>query len=216
MTEADSVQLRWNGERLQLLPERALLLPDHAALVIADWHLGKSEIFRRAGIAVPDGGTEADLSRLDQLIAHFRPSQLLVLGDLVHGAVRADSPWLSRLKAWRRRHPQLALRAVVGNHDRHIQALPLDECLPALQIGSLRCVHESSATAAAPELAGHLHPVMRLSGVGMRERVPVFWLRPRSLILPSFGGFTGGHPIQPGAGDQVYAALPQAVIAIRR
>ena len=81
MTEADSVQLRWNGERLQLLPERALLLPDHAALVIADWHLGKSEIFRRAGIAVPDGGTEADLSRLDQ--AFFAANGWISLGFLL-------------------------------------------------------------------------------------------------------------------------------------
>ena len=45
------------GERLQLHADRALYWPARGRLLIADLHLGKGDVFRRAGIAVPRGGT---------------------------------------------------------------------------------------------------------------------------------------------------------------
>ena len=57
------------GESLRLLPDRALLWPRARTLVIADLHLGKAQHFRRAGIALPRGGTGHDLARLDRLLA---------------------------------------------------------------------------------------------------------------------------------------------------
>ncbi|RBD77516.1 phosphoesterase, partial [Xanthomonas oryzae pv. oryzae] len=45
----DSVQLQLAGETVELLGERALYRPAHRALLIADLHLGKADVFRRAG-----------------------------------------------------------------------------------------------------------------------------------------------------------------------
>ena len=54
---ADELLLLRAGESLVLLGERALYWPTRQALLIADLHLGKADVFRRAGIALPSGGT---------------------------------------------------------------------------------------------------------------------------------------------------------------
>lgn len=91
--------LEWHGEDLVLLPGRALWLPRLAALVIADWHLGKDDVLRRAGIALPAGSLDGELARLDGLLAHTLARELVVLGDLVHGAVHRGAPWQQALAA---------------------------------------------------------------------------------------------------------------------
>ena len=45
------------GERLHLLPERAVWWPAAGLLLVADVHLGKAATFRRLGQPVPAGTT---------------------------------------------------------------------------------------------------------------------------------------------------------------
>ena len=52
------------GESVHLLGARALYWPARDALLIADLHLGKADLFRRSGIGLPSGGTSDDLQRL--------------------------------------------------------------------------------------------------------------------------------------------------------
>ncbi len=58
-----STELELCGERLVLLPERALFWPRAEALVIADTHFGKTDAFRAAGVPVP-GSAAGTLARL--------------------------------------------------------------------------------------------------------------------------------------------------------
>lgn len=208
--------LEWHGEDLVLLPGRALWLPRLAALVIADWHLGKDDVLRRAGIALPAGSLDGELARLDGLLAHTLARELVVLGDLVHGAVHRGAPWQQALSRWRLAHRALRLRVARGNHDGDIGALAtvIDEIAPVIALGALRGVHASDPRDPAPSIGGHLHPVVHLRAGRQRERVPVFWLQDRQLVLPSFGRLTGGWPLPPGAGGRTYAALERSVIAL--
>ncbi len=41
------------GTSLQLLPQKALFLPEESILVLGDLHLGKAMHFRKAGIIIP-------------------------------------------------------------------------------------------------------------------------------------------------------------------
>ena len=50
---ADELPLLRAGEPLVLLGARALYWPARQALLLADLHLGKADVFRRAGIALP-------------------------------------------------------------------------------------------------------------------------------------------------------------------
>lgn len=46
-------------------------------------------------------------------------------------------------------------------------------------------------------LSGHLHPVIRLAGrAGNRARLPCFCIAEDEIVLPAFGAFTGGAPVQ--------------------
>lgn len=57
----------------------------------------------------------------------------------------------------------------------------------------------------AYEIAGHLHPAVRLEGRGRdRLRVPCFWVRPTQCVLPAFGGFTGSGRIRPLDADRIF------------
>ncbi|MEN8721125.1 MAG: metallophosphoesterase, partial [Oceanococcaceae bacterium] len=56
-----------------------------------------------------------------------------------------------------------------------------------------------------PSVAGHWHPVTTVrAGARQRVRLPVFWICGQRLILPSFGGLTGGHPVPPDPRNQLW------------
>ena len=63
-------------------------------------------------------------------------------------------------------------------------------------------------------LAGHVHPVYRLATRGDALRLPCFLFGATTGMLPSFGAFTGGHPVIPGPGDRLFVAADDQVIEI--
>ena len=215
------------GLSIWLHPSGAALLPDHAALLVADVHLGKAASFRRLGVPVPAGSTATTLQALGDAIASLgnTPVQHLVfLGDLLHAA-RGRSPALNdaavqALTTWRSQRPGLRVHLVRGNHDR-AAGDPPPEWGMALQtepwlMGPWALCHEPQPVPGAYTLAGHLHPCIGLKG-GARERLrlPCFWLGDPDHhpvgVVPAFGDFTGMHPIQRRPGDRVWAVADEVV-----
>ena len=215
------------GLSIGLHPSGAAFLPDHAALLVADVHLGKAASFRRLGVPVPAGSTATTLQALGNAITSLggTPVQHLVfLGDLLHAA-RGRSAGLSSvveqaLAAWREQRPGLQVQLVRGNHDRAAGDPPLEWGI-TLQtepwpMGPWALCHEPQAVPGSYTLAGHLHPCIGLKG-GARERLrlPCFWFgdpaRHAVGVLPAFGDFTGMHPIQRRVGDRVWAVADEAV-----
>jgi DNA ligase-associated metallophosphoesterase len=215
------IAIEQSGERLQLLPERALSWPRRRTVFIADAHFGKDAHFRRAGIPIPAGPSRGDLERLGSIVDTCAAERLIVLGDFLHADPDPAEPFLEAFRAWRRQRSSLDLAAVIGNHDRHGGVSRLNEGLRWLEDGRnegpfvLR--HEPEASPDGYVLAGHLHPVIRLRGPGGdRLRLPVFWFARRFAVLPSFGTFTGGYAIRHHAGDRVFAAGPDGVLDVSR
>lgn len=207
------------GEQVVLYAERALYWPRMRTLIIADLHLGKADHFRRAGIALPVGGTALDLERLDGLLAASGASRLLVLGDLLHGQV-PDAPWLARWRAFRARWSQVAVELVAGNHDRalrrspeRVDALGIVMHTPLLHEAPFVFVHAPEDVPAAQAgyvLAGHLHPVLRLPGL---SRLPMFRFGAVG-ILPAFTAFAGGARFEPAPDERVFVCAPGAVVEV--
>ncbi|KKW67593.1 hypothetical protein AAV94_09685 [Lampropedia cohaerens] len=207
------------GERVQLFGARALHWPAQRMLVVADLHLGKGDVFRRAGLAVPRGGTRADLWRLQQLLQATDARQLLVLGDFVHGPV-ADAPWRAQWQQWRARHAHIGIDVVAGNHDRQLRrAAGLADLLgitlhtAPLQRPPFVFAHATEDVPASIDgyvLSGHLHPVVRLPGL---PRLPVFAFGAGAGVLPAFTQFSGGQPIWPAQYRQWYICAPAGAIA---
>lgn len=204
------------GESLQLYGGRALHWPAADALLIADLHLGKGEVFRRAGLAVPRGGTRDDLARLAALLAATRASRLVILGDVLHGALHADAGWRDDWQAFRAAHAALQVEAIVGNHDRALASgaarlgLALrDDGAPEREL--VLCHEPDHAPSGVPSLCGHRHPAAKVPGLG---KLPAFWWRaaPRQLVLPAFSAFTGRVAPRPARGDALYACAGHAVL----
>jgi uncharacterized protein len=207
------------GESVLLHPERALIWPATRTLLVADPHFGKDDVFRRAGIAVPDGTASADLARLTALVEAHACTRVLVLGDFVHAATRAGDSFLAAFAAWRVAHPSLAVDVIAGNHDRRERATRWRDVIqwhvtPLIQPPFVFS-HEPASDARGYVIAGHLHPVFHMDQARRRLRVPVFWKRADMLVMPSFGSFTGGATIRPIATDTLYAAGPERVVALR-
>jgi len=211
---AASQRLQIAGEPIELLGDRALYWPARRRLLIADLHLGKADIFRRAGIGLPAGGTTHDLERLSQLLHDNDARELWVLGDVVHGPAH-HSAWHQQWMTWRRDHAATRVVAVAGNHDR---ALP--ESQLELEILSGDCVedapfalrHEPAPHAQLHVICGHLHPLAALPG--MRRRWPAFWLREGMTILPAFSHFTAGVVAEPESGEQLVVCVEGDVVAM--
>jgi len=64
-------------------------------------------------------------------------------------------------------------------------------------------------------LAGHVHPAVRLRGFGrQRLRLPCFYFGAQCGILPAFGAFTGLGDLRICEGDRVYVVTAEEVIGM--
>lgn len=204
------------GERLTLHAQRAIYWAAQRTLLLSDVHFGKGAVFRRAGIAVPSGDTDDDLTRLDALIALFSPGTLVVLGDLVHGAATERSAWVQRVRTWRRAHDDLAMLLVAGNHDRHfdVASLGFDIRPEGLATPPFVFSHHPHAQASGYTLAGHVHPGVTIRDGWRKHRLPAFVFDRDVAILPAFGTLTGLHEVTSAPGRRIVAVSPGGLIPV--
>lgn len=202
-----SVTFSFNDHQFVALAERALHWPAQNALIISDLHLGKGDIFRAAGIAVPTGGTLNDLERLTRLIETHDIKQLIIVGDIIH-ASRIKPKWLPTWLAFRAQHNDVAMHVILGNHDQHLDRDSLKiEAHNTMTIDGITFNHEVRGT--APQINGHIHPVAKV--VGINGRWPVFWKDKNTITLPAFSLFTGGYLVD--ARDEWIACIEGEVLA---
>jgi DNA ligase-associated metallophosphoesterase len=204
------------GEPMRLLAYRALYWPRERRLFLSDLHLGKADVFRRAGIGLPRGGTADDLARLSAAIEACDATSVWILGDVLHGAVH-ESGWWRTWQAWRERHAQVGFAALAGNHDRALAEAGLGiELLGAqFDIGPFALRHEPGEVPGLHVLSGHLHPCIAVPALG-RARWPVFWLRPSTTILPAFSAFTGGCQVDLAPADGMALCANGEIAWVRR
>lgn len=206
------------GQRLLLLPQRALFWPARRLLVVADIHFGKAASFRAGGIPVPRGTTTENLRALDALIDIWQPAQILFLGDFLHARHAHAAATMTVIAAWRERRSALELTLVRGNHDRHAGDPPTVLNITVVDepwgIGPFLFAHHPAPHPDGYVLAGHVHPVYRLASRGESLRLPCFLFGAATGVLPSFGAFTGGHAVRPAPGDRLFVSADEHVMEI--
>ncbi len=214
------------GEHMLALQCRALAWPAQRVLLISDLHMGKAQVFRQAGLAMPEGSDARDLERLSVAIEAHRCDRLILLGDTVHGATTLDAPWRSVWRSFVSKHAQLDIVALVGNHDRHDRhALAAAATLvDQLDLQPFLLRHFPSTTDLPPQasdgsgfvIAGHLHPLIELVDSGRTHRLPCFWAQPSQMVLPAFGSTTRGQPVARVEDDRVVAVTPAGLFEVPR
>jgi DNA ligase-associated metallophosphoesterase len=202
---------------LTLLPEGAVFLAESSTLIVADVHLGKSATFRARGLPVPEGDTARDLGRLTQLVRKHQAARLVVAGDLFHAPAGVTPELESALRDFLA-ELEIPVTLVVGNHDARLGQFPagLQRVTECCLEGAWQVIHDpAEATGDLLHLAGHWHPVVKIpDGKRASLRLPCFLFRRNTLILPSFGSFTGGAVVAREPKDRVFVALREKVVEL--
>ena len=180
------------GFTLRLMPERAVLIEETQALLIADPHFGKSATFRKGGIPIPDEILKNDLNRLSNALLRTNACKLYILGDFFHSEL--NSEW-DEFLIWKGQYPALDLKVIPGNHDKSMLSL-IDSAgfltQEEMLLDELILRHDPREDLAIPTLCGHIHPSVTLRGKARQSmRLPAFVLLQNTLVLPAFGSFTG-------------------------
>ena len=196
-------ELALAGAALVIDPAGALYWPEQGVLVVSDLHLEKGSSFARRGMLLPPYDTAATLARLAQLIARYAPRFVIALGDSFHdgdGPARLAPPDRTALAALQRGRDWLW---IAGNHDPEPVEGIGGRCAAMLALGSLVFRHEPTGDAPAGEIAGHLHPVARLSLRGRAISRRCFVSDGRRMVMPAFGAYAGGLSVR----DRAFAGL---------
>lgn len=206
------------GETFTLYAERAAFWHREAALLIADPHWGKAATFRKSGIPVPSGTTTEAIHRLDELITKTSATEVIFLGDLLHAKHGRSKEMFAALEGWRKKHEELDVILVRGNHDKRAGDPPPELCFNCVDaphvVPPFAFAHHPTVSHEGYVIAGHVHPAVRLHGRGRQHaRLPCFYFGKDYAILPAFGDFTGVADIEPEEGDRIYAIADNMVIS---
>ena len=210
------IALKIAGCDVLLLAGKALYWPKEKMLCIADAHFGKAAAYRALGQPVPHGTTAANLLQLDALLACYPVSELVFLGDFLHAPKSHAPATLAALYEWRHRHAALVCKLVRGNHDLRAGDPPATLAFNVVNepylTGPFALRHTPASHATQHVIAGHVHPVFQLQGLGrQRLRLPCFHITDKITLLPSFGEFTGGHAVQVTSSSRTFITDSQNI-----
>ena len=205
-----NTQIRIFDQDLILDPRKALVWPSEESIFISDTHFGKSSIFRKSGLQIPEGSDEEMLLSISKLINDYQIKRLFILGDFMHGALPKGDVFFELFNTWRKIHSQISIILIRGNHDVDLK----NPCLNKLEVydryivQSAELVHDPKSATKNSYVSGHIHPYLKFRSQQESVRMPIFWCSNQTLILPAFGLFTGGKNIELSYGEVAYAILP--------
>jgi len=194
-----------NGTALVADPAGALYWPSEGVLAVADLHLEKGSSFAKRGVLLPPYDTAATLARLAAVIMRYAPRCVIALGDSFHdggGPDRLADADRTQLKALQVGRDWIW---ITGNHDPEPAQNIGGQFGGALAVGALTFRHIPSGSAG--EIAGHLHPVARVSHRGRAVSRRCFAADALRMVMPAFGAFAGGLNIRDAAFADLFGTL---------
>lgn len=210
------------NQSLCLTADRSIYWEQEKALILSDLHFGKTGHFRKAGIAVPQSIYKEDIQRLVAQIQYFKPTTLIVVGDMFHSCQNKE---LELFAKWRSDFEHLDIQLVKGNHDilqrSWYAETGIDVFEKTLKISSF-CFQHDPAECSNDEdaedyyvFSGHIHPGITIHGMGKQTlRFPCFYFTDNYCILPAFSRFTGTVAINPKDDDVAFAIVNNSIVRI--
>ena len=180
-------------EILTLTNQRAVFWVSESVLILSDIHIGKTAHFRKHGIPIPEQILQNDLHRLEELIKHFSPEKIVIVGDLFHAEHNND---VKIFKDWMTNFNSLKWILVKGNHDRLSKSLLKGfefEIFNEYTLNPFTFIHDDNGhTIEKFTISGHIHPGVFIKGKGRQSiKLPCYQVTKNQLILPAFSLFTG-------------------------
>jgi DNA ligase-associated metallophosphoesterase len=187
-------------------PAGALYWAEQGVLAVADLHLEKGSSYAERGVLLPPYDTAVTLARLSELIARHRPRVVIALGDSFHdgrGPSRLADTDRATLRGLQRGRDWVW---IAGNHDPEPAENIGGRFVPEVRLGPLTFRH-APERGADGEIAGHLHPVARVSRRGRAVSRRCFAGDGRRAVMPAFGAYTGGLNVRDRAFADVFETL---------
>ncbi len=209
------MKIEVSDEELHLLAHKAIWLPQRKIVLISDLHFGKINHFRKSGIPVPQKANEKNSETLIDILNLCKPEKTIFLGDLFHSHYNDEWEVAGQII---RHFSSCQFELVRGNHDimsqRQYERHRIEVHEASLLIGNLLLTHEPmlEIPPGTYNLAGHLHPGIRLVGKARQSMtLPCFYFRKHQGILPAFGSFTGLARITPKKEDRIFVIVENKV-----
>ena len=189
----NSINFTWEGTDLELHPNHALYIPSSRELLISDIHIGKGEYFQSNGVPLTNDCDESNIKRIYKLIEEFKPSKLLILGDLFHSRYSLTTNAVLKLEKLFKEIGNVEL--IEGNHDKgclikNISYLKEKKSLNLIYTHEPITKKDNNTL----NICGHYHPKLILKNNQDKLSFKCFAFDSfnNNLYLPSFGDLTGG------------------------
>lgn len=211
------MEINLKGHRVNLLPQKALHFMDEKILLLSDLHVGKVNHFRRAGLPVPVKVNDRNTETLIDLFGSIRPERVIFLGDLFHSHYNDEWEVIGQVM---RHFRSISYELVQGNHDimsQHQYERHGLKVAEQLNIGPIVLTHEplQDVEEGMFNLAGHIHPGVRLYGRGRQAlTLPCFYFGKQLGLMPAFGAFTGLATIKVKKEDQVFVVVEGKILKV--
>ena len=211
------MEINLKGHRAALLPQKAIHFIDEKILLLSDLHVGKINHFRRSGIPVPLKANDKNTETLIDLFTVIKPERVIFLGDLFHSHYNDEWEVIGQVI---RHFKSVSFELVQGNHDimsDHQYYRHRLKVVDQLVIGSVLLTHEpvEEVEEGMFNLAGHIHPGVRLYGKGRQSvTLPCFYFGAKLGLMPAFGAFTGLASIKVKKEDQVYVVVEGKILKV--
>ena len=191
-----SYSISWGDSSLEMLPSKALLLPQTNELLICDVHLGKAEYFQQNGIPLTNNSDEQNLLSIKKIVENYKPYKLIILGDLFHSKYSISESLKNKVELLAATL-NIKIELIVGNHDIGCKVKNIN-FLNFKRSNNFIFTHEpiEKFEDNILNICGHYHPKIYLKDSKDKLSFRCFALDEKKHVfyLPAFGDLTGGYP----------------------
>lgn len=212
------MKLSIRNQTCHLLAEKAVFWEEKQALIVADLHIGKGTVFRKAGIPIPQGIMADDLTTLRHLIERWQVKTCIIVGDLIHAQTGLSENVIKQFSEWLCKLP-CEIHLIIGNHDAALlKHMPPEWCLDIHRDGLILEPFYFSHYPKHHEKwfvwSGHVHPKVEIKNAYDRLVLRCFQIFSDLAVMPAFGFFAGGTLITKSNDCKIYAIADHLVIEI--
>ena len=190
-----SFKFYWEDTLIEMLPSRALFLPQTKELLICDVHLGKAEYFQQNGIPLTNNSDENNFTRIESIVRKYSPEKLIILGDLFHSKYSISKTLQKRVEDLPEQL-KTNVELVLGNHDVGCNIKNI-KIFDIRKNKNITFSHEplNLSDNKSLNICGHYHPKLYLKNNGDKLSLRCFAMdtKKNNLYLPAFGDLTGGY-----------------------
>jgi len=187
------------------VPGGLLWLERSRSVVAADVHFGYEEVI---GGALPLWSTPECVATLCNAARELRAEEIVLLGDVIHGAAMSSGAAELVSGGLRRLRRQARLVLIAGNHEGKSRgAAVLGETHEEIERQGWILSHGDRPALRARVIIGHLHPSLHL---GSNQSAPAFLSAQRLIVVPALTPYSHGLDVR---SDACLAALASWGIA---